>query len=759
MFRVALFYAVGAWGVIAVCDVLFPQLPQWVSDPDAGIRIVFIAAIAIFPLVLLLGWLYDITADGIQRTADFSDSGSDADTSLHAVDRWIIGGLSSIALAIVAVSIVRIDALPPPGPHVTMTSENSIAVMPFAVCAGDEGSVLAAGLATEVINRLAERGKLKVLARVSSFALAGSDLPPAKIAEPLGVQYVLTGILCSVGNRLTLSAELYDQNGFIVWSDSYEQTVTSSGQITRNLATAVATRVAEELGDVLPARPDTPVNKLAYEQLVIGREHRARGDDERARAAFERALDKQPDLAEAVYEKALLELGPSISLKQGTGVANAKPIAEHALELVREQLEYDALDSNKQYVAGRIIAALAYMEQELLWRRSGDLDDEVVTTEAEHVGILLAEAEQHFRTSININPTSTPAYYRLARVVEDQGRASEALEILERAHIRDPFNIVLNGTIAKRWAARGRFRQAIELLERFEDLPEVPAGSWWWRLELMTLQTHWDEKCATLIEMLLNNPEAFDARGNRWQAWWFASQLAFLGLYEEAEIWKESLEHMPMNEQLREIGLQHYMDAIGEYEVVATENQTRLSDMTDEEVLDAFHETGMAWVSDLADAGDSKRAIELLESIQHAPAIWAEREAWAPMMLAVLYKQVGREDEAAPVLAGIAEKMEAEFDDGIRHPDTLISLAEIYALQNRDELAIDMMEKAVDYHMLDDCSTSIWEQFKDNARVAALCKRMAAEIERQAESIRAMLAEHDFDELLAPLMALAQSAD
>ena len=129
---------------------------------------------------------------------------------------------------------------------------------------------MAAGLASEVINRLAERGKLKVLARASSFAFAGFALPLPQIAEPLGVHHVLTGMLCRDGNTLTLSAELFDAQGFIVWSDSYQQAVNPSGKITRTLASAVAGGVAAKLGDLLPATPDALVDKLIPEHRVLG---------------------------------------------------------------------------------------------------------------------------------------------------------------------------------------------------------------------------------------------------------------------------------------------------------------------------------------------------------------------------------------------------------------------------------------------------------------------------------------------------------
>ncbi len=296
----------------------------------------------------------------------------------------------------------------------------------------------------------------------------------------------------------------------------------------------------------------------------------------------------------------------------------------------------------------------------------------------------------------------------------------------------------------------------------------------------MSLQVYWDEKCATLIEMLRHDRDAFEALGNRWQAWWFVSQLAELGLYEEAEAWKIRIENMPMRDWMRRSGLTKFLMATGRSDEVVDEHQSEAADMSDEDVLDAFHEAGIGFATALAAAGDYERAIKLMESLRHAPALVAEREARAPLVLAALYQHVGRDDEALPLLETVVANLEAEFDSGIRHPETLTLLAEAYARQNRDEAAINMLRKAVDYHgrWLTCCNdepsdttlfftedvmpilfnSSPAARLGDDPRIIALCERIEADLEQQASRIRKMLAEHDIDELLSPLMALADDA-
>jgi len=754
VFRTAAYYLVGAWVLLQVCDVVFPIIGM----PNQALQLVLAGAAAGFPVALIIGWKYDITPRGIKRTPSLEEVGDASDLALKRTDYVLLA-----TMAVIAVVIAFQVPLPSFEQRVfSVGSDQSVAVMPFEVCENqDIDSLMAASVAAEVINRLAERGKFRVLARESSFAFAGFGLNLADIAGPLGVEHVVAGTLCREGDKLTLAIELVDADGFLVWSGDHEQVIDQSGRITRTLASAVATNVALQLGDVLPDTRDAVADKVAYEQLIIGREHRARGDEASARVAFERALQKQPNYAEAKYELALLEMGPPVSRNQGTHITKARPVAEEALNLANKQLEYGAGNARTNFVVGKITAALAYMDEQLIWRESSQLDSTELQARHQDVMSRLKLAEQQFRTSISLNPAEVESYRWLAYVVEGQGRANESLEILEAAQATDPFNVVLNGRIAKRWVARGRFRQAIELLDRFDSLPAVPAEIWWWKLELMELNQYWDEKCETLIDMLVNHPEAFDYWGNRWQAWWFVKSLAQLGLSEQAEAWKVRLENLPMPEALYEAGLRHYLEVSGHAEELEIQQEIELGAMSDEEILDAFHEDGLAFAGYLAETGHVDRAIELMESIQYAPSVWAEREAQAPVLLAELYKRIGREADAVRVLGEIAARLEAEVDYGIRHPTTLMSLVEVYELQGREEKAIEMFLKAANYHHIDSCD---WLKspepslFKDDPRVVAACNRMRDDMVRQSDRVRTMLHQYDVDTLLAPLMQYKEYA-
>ena len=626
------------------------------------------------------------------------------------------------------------------------TVENSIAVLPFEVC---EDMVrerkLAGGLTMEVINRLAERGRLKVIAHASSYMMAGMALQKQQIASPLGVQYLLSGKVCRYEDELTLAAELFDERGFVVWADSYIQKVNQWDQITSRLATLVASGVAKKLGDVAPASQEVPVNRLAYEQLLIGTQYWDSGDKDQARAAFESALKYEPDYVEALFYLALLDTEGFLHTGREESIAQARPMIEEVLARARYQVEQNDRSAYAHYMLAQLNRVLVAWDEELAfrWNHASDLDAEGVARLKVEIKSGYAESERHFRMAVTLNPSLTNAYTWLSDVIENQGveRRAEALEILEDGQARDPFNLQYNGRIAKRWVGRGRYRQAIELLERFKDLPDIPPDAWWWQLEIMTLQTYWDAKCETLVDMLLNDPRAFDDWGNRWQVWWFISQLANLGLFEEAEAWKVRIENMPLLDWSRRQGLYNYLVATGRKDELPEDDSP----------------------GSLTRAGEYDRAIEILETTRHERRLWHERAPRDDMLLASLYQEVGRNGDAASLLEGIVVDLEAEFASGVRHAETLYHLGEVYARLGRDDDAMDMLRKSYDYHGLLRCGdfedhliASPWVRFKEDSRFVSYCERVEADLEQQAERIRAMLAGHDIDELLAPLMALVE---
>jgi len=772
VFRVAVLYGVGAWGVIAACDVLFPQLTDWVADPDRAMRAVFIAAILLFPIALVFGWLYDVTAEGIQRTADFSETAHDPDTSLHPVDRGVIGTLSVLVLAVLALTSVHILRMPPPvslagSPGASIAPENSIAVLPFEICEGPGvDPLLAAGIANEVLRHLAEIPNLKVtarsllvIARASAFAFAETDMEPQQIASTLKVHYLLTGTVCRDGDALTVKAELVDESGYLVWSDSYTEQLDAAGQVTRSVAALLAEGVAARMGAVMAVPQEEPVDRLAYEQLLIGREYAETETNDEARAAFEAALDRKPDYAEAVYELALLEW-PNLfaSTNQRAQYEKTIMLAKRALAMARRDVERNPNSAHAHYVIGRILNALVAAERNLTQREG---------TEEDTAGwaASLSEAEQHLRRSVELNPSSSLAWWFLYRVMQEAGGdAKSQLKVLEQAIDRDPLNPHMNRSLAIEWARRGRYEEAMALLERFKRLPDMPDAILRAGFVVNEIRNRYDEVNRIVVAKLEKENYAEQVRREGYDSW-DLSVVTFLDwcgpkLKEEQQAMLGRLEDFPASEQW-------FLDYWLTEDEIQKRDYEQASRMTDEEILDQGLWTWLPMVQALRQHGDYDRAIRLLEAITHV--VPPSRTYWTPwwkLTLAIIYLEAGRSEDADLVLEELSQFLESMVGEGTRSGVALEQLALTQALQGRVDAAVSTLELSeasgtgtvFKCHSPEEYSKVLdpFAALRTDPRFQKLHDRCMAEWERQCEVIRARLAERDLDTLLAPLIAVGE---
>ena len=68
VFRVASGYAVFGWLLIEIADTIFPYL----NMPEWTVTLVIVLLLAGLPLVLIVSWIFDLTPDGLVRTAEVS---------------------------------------------------------------------------------------------------------------------------------------------------------------------------------------------------------------------------------------------------------------------------------------------------------------------------------------------------------------------------------------------------------------------------------------------------------------------------------------------------------------------------------------------------------------------------------------------------------------------------------------------------------------------------------------------------------------
>jgi transcriptional activator of cad operon len=132
----------------------------------------------------------------------------------------------------------------------TVPARTSIAVLPFLDLTSEsmDQEYFADGMTEELIDRLSKIPGLLVPPPTSSFYFKGKKTSIADIAKSLGVAYVLDGSLRKSGSTMRIAARLVRaDNGFVVWSETYDRQSDDSLKIQDDIAGEVTKALRQSI--------------------------------------------------------------------------------------------------------------------------------------------------------------------------------------------------------------------------------------------------------------------------------------------------------------------------------------------------------------------------------------------------------------------------------------------------------------------------------------------------------------------------------
>jgi len=477
-------YVVSAWLLIQIADVLFPG---W-GIPEENIRYLLYATVACLPIAVLIGWKYDITLHGVERTPSFEEeSNSDVDLSLGKGDHLILAILSLAAIAIVAAFGTRI--IDDRGSEAVIVLPNSIAILPLTNNSEDpENEYFSTGLWEELTNVLGHIQGFRVTPTTSANYFRDQHYDLNEVRHKLQVANMIVGSVQKTANRVRISLALIDTSGGgNLWSESYDRELTDIFSIQSEIAHAVAkvmkVRVLGEENQRLQQVPTSNVE--AYDMIMLAREA---DTIERAKQLIDRAIELDPNYAQA-YLESLRNYVSAYGQPGGPNIEELLGLCKSSLQKVEELLP-NPTETSANYNWMKAICL-----RRTLWMGRGNIDME-------------REMEAAFRKSVEINPTNSVAYisyaiylrrenrireaedqirkaleldrlyagamFHLARVLSLQGKDDEAIEWNTR--ITEYFDNGY-GALAFRYADLGRYDSAIEVLLQAPDLDAMVFGS------------------------------------------------------------------------------------------------------------------------------------------------------------------------------------------------------------------------------------------------------------------------------------------
>ena len=322
--------------------------------------------------------------------------------------------------------------------HLPLPAKPSIAVLPFTNTANDpEQESFADGLTEDLITDLSRNPGLFVIARNSTFAYKGKSVDVRRIAEELGVRYLLEGSARRAAERVRINVELIDAlGGDHLWAERFDRRLEDIFTVQDELAG----KIVEALVGRLTAPPPRkrPKSVEAYDLCVRARTlvdvspQAAR----EAKLLLEAALALDPDYAEAHRWLAVhhwmgwLHWGEPIEPNRAIAVA----LAERAVAL-------DPNDAGCRWVLGYLLA------YERRW----------------------PESDAQFTAALEIDPNHADAWSSLSDITVLSGRAADGLEQIQKAFRLDPYPISgYYWNLGQAQYAVRDYHAAIETLQREE---------------------------------------------------------------------------------------------------------------------------------------------------------------------------------------------------------------------------------------------------------------------------------------------------
>jgi len=315
VFRVAAAYAISGWLVIQLANNIFPafDFPRWTN------QFVILLVLIGFPIALVLAWAFEITPDGLKRSASVERHESIAPHTGKKLNVLIIASLSALVLFMfiervffletvpVTPSVADIATTENPQPSQTI-SDKSIAILPFAdfSAEGDQGW-FADGLSEEILNSLVRIPDLKVASRTSSFSYRDSNLEITEIARAIGVAHILEGSVRRSETRLRITAQLIRAaDGFHLWSENYDRAPADAIAIQEDLAISISQALQTVMDPVaLAAMANVGTESIAaYNAYLEGLSFWPCVEDLACVTAHERAIGIDPEFAEAQFQLA-----------------------------------------------------------------------------------------------------------------------------------------------------------------------------------------------------------------------------------------------------------------------------------------------------------------------------------------------------------------------------------------------------------------------------------------------------------------------
>jgi TolB-like protein/tetratricopeptide (TPR) repeat protein len=477
VYRVTVVYVIASWLLLQVADTLFPAF----GVRDDGMRMLALALLFSYPVVMIFTWVFDLTPDGIKKTLAAQPEES---VGVRKSD-YVVGVVLMLLIGLMAQQLFSgnsyfyvqpQDGATPTGldstgavdvsaPVPGFSGRAAIAVIPFVNMSNDpEQEYFADGITEDLITGLQSFQSFPIIARTSTFQYKGTALDIRDIANALGAGYVIEGSVRKVGGDVRINAQLINAQGQHVWAEKYDFKFEDVLQVQSQLVSKIMLAIEPELiiTEADRTRYVRTEDMEAFDYYLRGMTYTA------AAFAFtdlngQKVTPEHLDLAREYALKAV-EVDPNFAAGwrllnhiDGSRLINLAYLytPEELLAFLERGIEYGQLSRQLSPFEPTVCSCLAAM---LLLH--GDVEE----------ALLLQEE------SLRQNPSNATVHAVMAKILQVVGDGERALEEITIAKRLSPEDMAMSMYLyfeAEIHQAAGRFDEAIAAASKSRLLAAV----------------------------------------------------------------------------------------------------------------------------------------------------------------------------------------------------------------------------------------------------------------------------------------------
>ena len=374
---------------------------------------------------------------------------------------------AALTLTVVAATVVWLQwHARPLGPEAPV-----VAVLPLTNSSGDAANdYLGAGLAESLITSLAAAPRVTVLSRSAVEESRQQNPDRASFVRSLDANYIVTGSVQSVGNRLRVTLNLERPDASVAWGETVEGPTNGLFELQTRLAMALGNALADQTPSGQRMMPSAPATTSDPAQLAYWR-GRAQLDRRELTGSIQAAVKEFTDAVAIDPKFALAHAGLAEAQWSMYSTTNDKTWAERAMESTATAIELEPDRPSVRYIAAlTLFRGGRYADAKTEVQRALALQPTYEDAIRLHGTVLMRQGDvaagmAEFRKVMALRPNAVSLYSEMGSALYAASRFPEALEALEKAIALSPgsaLNLVRAGTAAQ---AMGERQKALDFYE------------------------------------------------------------------------------------------------------------------------------------------------------------------------------------------------------------------------------------------------------------------------------------------------------